>query len=268
MTTRPLRRDIRLLVINPNSSQEMTDGMERAIRTLDLSPNVHITMYTAPPESPPSINDGEDIEASNEVVTNNLRQTWILDDYDGALVACYSVHWLVDSITTLAGQRFLVTGIFEASILTALPLLQRQYGGTTGWGIVTTGKFWEDHLTAGVKRYLGQSSGDQNSLFLGVHSTGLDAADFHGDISPDIIRGRLKEATRRLLHEGPVQCVVLGCAGMSGLDEIVRSTIREEYPRQQAESVYIIDGVKAGIGILEQMVKNKRMFQDPELPAY
>ncbi|ROV96051.1 hypothetical protein VPNG_09152 [Cytospora leucostoma] len=268
MTTRPLRRDIRLLVINPNSSQEMTDGMERAIRTLDLSPNVHITMYTAPPESPPSINDEQDIALSDEFVIQNLRETGILEDYDGALVACYSVHWLVDGIAQLAGHRLLVTGIFEASILTALPLLRQRYTKPTGWGIVTTGKFWEDHLTVGVKEFVGQSRGDKNNLFFGVHSTGLDAADFHGDISPDLIRGRLKEATRQLLREGPVQCVVLGCAGMSGLDEIVRSTIQEEYPRQQAESVYIIDGVKAGIGILEQMVKNKRMFKDSQLTAY
>lgn len=36
MTTQVLRRNIRLLVINPNSSHEMTHGIERAIRSMDL----------------------------------------------------------------------------------------------------------------------------------------------------------------------------------------------------------------------------------------
>lgn len=221
-------------------------------------------MYTAPPESPSSINDSKDIDDSDNAVFKDLRYTGILKDYDGVLVTCYSSHPLVKNISILGGQRLLVTGIFEASILTALPLLSWDPDHMrTGWGIVTTGVFWEAHLTGGVKDFLGQPGRDKNSLFLGVHSTGLDAADFHGGVSPDLIRSRLKEATRRLLHEGRVQCVVLGCAGMSGLDEIVRSTIREEYPTEWTKSVYIIDGVKAGIGVLEQMVKNRMMFQDP-----
>lgn len=196
----------------------------------------------------------------------NIQETGLLEHYDGALVACYSVHTLVDRIATARNHRFPVTGIFEASILTVLPLLQREDDGATGWGIVTTGKFWEEHLTAGLKKYLGQSGEHNNILFHGVHSTGLDAGDFHGEVPPEVIHRRLKEATKRLLHQGRVHCVVMGCAGMAGLEDLVRSTIREEYPPELAERVYIIDGVRAGIGALEQMVKNRRMFRDPRLP--
>lgn len=191
----------------------------------------------------------------------DLWQKDTLKDYDGALVACYSVHPLVSTIASMTYHRIFVTGIFEASILATLPLLRRGDRGTTGWGIVTTGKFWEDHLTTGVKNYLGQSLDSHNSLFLGVHSTGLDADDFHRhDIPPDLIRRKLKEATVQLLRTGSVQCVVMGCAGMAGLEDIVRSTIREEYPQEQAEGVYVMDGVRAGTGVLEQMVRNGRMF--------
>lgn len=257
-----------MLVINPNSSHEMTNGMERAMSSLDLPKSVEITMYTAPPESPPSINDGLDIKTSEEVVMKSLQEMGILKDYDGALVACYSVHTLVARIAAACNHQFPVTGIFEASILATLPLLRRDGDGATGWGIITTGKFWEDHLTVGLKKYLGQSGEDGNSLFLGVHSTGLLAGDLHGhDVSPELVQSRLKEATRRLLHEGPVHCIVMGCAGMAGLEDIIRSTVREEYSQERAQSVYVIDGVRAGIGALEQMVKNKRMFQDPRLPV-
>lgn len=197
----------------------------------------------------------------------NLQETGMLKHYDGALVACYSVHTLVGRIATAENHALPVTGIFEASILAALPLLRRGDDGATGWGIVTTGKFWEDHLTAGLKNYLGQSGEQNNGLFLGVHSTGLDAGDFHGDVPPEVVHRRLKEATKRLLRRGYAQCVVMGCAGMAGLEDMVRCTIWEEYPAELAERVYVIDGVRAGIGALEQMVKNKRMFQDPRLPG-
>jgi hypothetical protein len=38
MTTKFLRRSTRILVLNPNSSESMTHGVEEAIRTLHLSP--------------------------------------------------------------------------------------------------------------------------------------------------------------------------------------------------------------------------------------
>lgn len=70
----------------------------------------------------------------------------------------------------------------------------------------------------------------------------------------------MKEATQALLRKGRVECVVMGCAGMAGLEDIIRSAIKEEYKSDTADRVHVIDGVRAGVGVLEQMVKNKRMF--------
>lgn len=197
------------------------------------------------------------------MVYDNLKGK--LGDYDAVLVACYSVHPLVHALARDAPD-VVVTGIFEASILAALPLLGPPVRAGSGkrpmrWGIVTTGKFWEEHLTQGVKEFLGQEVNDPNCKFAGVQTTGLTAGDFHGGIDPAVIKRKLEEATTRLLESTAVECVVMGCAGMAGLEEIIRSVARKEYGKTAGDKVFIIDGVKAGIGLLEQTVRNRKMFQ-------
>ncbi|KAL2016657.1 hypothetical protein VTK56DRAFT_3201 [Thermocarpiscus australiensis] len=261
MTTNLVRRSTKILVLNPNSSRAMTHGMEEAIRGIELSQSNEIYTYTAPIESPASINNGEDLLESTEVVSQNLTKTGILKQYDAVLVACFSVHPLVGWLAERDGAlgRLAVTGIFEASILTCLSLLPPR----KKWGIVTTGKFWEDHLAQGVNDFLGAEARSCNGRFAGVESTGLNAGDFHGDIDPAVIQKKLREAAKRLLGHGDVECVVMGCAGMAGLEEIIRSVAIEEYGPERGNQLLIVDGVKAGIGLLEQMVRNKRAFQRP-----
>ena len=73
--------------------------------------------------------------------------------YDGVLVACYSVHPLVQRLQAPA-----VTGIFEASVLTALSVSLE----TQSFGIVSTGKVWETALTEAVNGFLGsKAKGDR-----------------------------------------------------------------------------------------------------------
>lgn len=52
----------------------------------------------------------------------------------------------------------------------------------------------------------------------------------------------------------------MGCAGMSGLEETIRGAVIEEYGQDEGSKVLVIDGVRAGVCMLEQMVRNKRMF--------
>ena len=196
------------------------------------------------------------------MVYQNLSSTGILNQYDAVLVACFSVHPLVGRLQVAEGlgpldNTLAVTGIFEASILACLSLIppHRQ------WGIVTTGKFWEDHLTQGVNDFLGAEPQAYNTKFAGVETTGLNAGDFHGGVDPAVVREKLKNATQRLLAQGRVECVVMGCAGMAGLEEIIRSVAVEMYGLERGNSLLVIDGVRAGIGLLEQMVRNKRAFQ-------
>ena len=193
------------------------------------------------------------------MVYSDLVEKGLLKQYDAVLVACYSVHPLVDMLADRDGEfgRLVVTGIFEASILTCLSLL----GHGKKWGIVTTGRFWEEHLTRGVNAFLGTDPRDRNTKFAGVETTGLTAGDFHGGLDPEFVGQKLREAAGRLLEKWNVECVVMGCAGMAGLEEIIRSVAVDKYGPTEANQLLVIDGMRAGIGLLEQIAHNKRLFQ-------
>lgn len=179
--------------------------------------------------------------------------------HDGVLVACYSSHPLVSRLAAVYPQ-LAVTGIFEASISAVLPLLYPQPPTSGRWGIVTTGTFWEDHLEAAVQLFLDQQQ-PRNNTFRGVFTTGFNAADFHdGGVAPENVTEKLKDATMWLLASGGVDCVVMGCAGMAGLEGIIRETIVAEYGEERARKVYVVDSVRAGVSVLEGMVRNRRMF--------
>ncbi|KAL2167367.1 hypothetical protein VTG60DRAFT_1356 [Thermothelomyces hinnuleus] len=259
MATNLVRRTTKILVLNPNSSARMTHGLEQGLRHVELSQSIEVHTYTAPGESPESINDGEDVQTSCRVVSKDLEATGLLRQYDAVLVACFSVHPLIGVLAEKEGEfdRLSVMGIFEASILTCLSLLRPN----KKWGIVTTGKFWESHLTQGVSQFLGTQSQDLSTKFAGVETTGLNAGDFHGGVDPEVVKEKLGEATARLLSKGDVECVVMGCAGMAGLEEIIRSVALDEYGSRYARELLVIDGVRAGVGLLEQVVRNKRAFQ-------
>ncbi|KAK0387488.1 hypothetical protein NLU13_5800 [Sarocladium strictum] len=255
----PSERAVRILLLNPNSSTAMTDGMEAAAKKLILPDYIDISTYTASSSSPASINDNNDINASTEVVLSDKNVMKSIEDgaYDAVLVACFSVHTLVPKLSE--HKNLAVTGIFEASILTSLSIIGDP-SGSEKWGVVTTGKFWEDHLAHGVNQFIGQNKGDENSKFAGVFSSGLTAGDFH-TLPPEEVKAKLKAATKKLLQTGSVKCVAMGCGGMAGLEEIIRETAVEVYGEQEAANVFIIDGVKAGILQLEQTVRSRRAFQ-------
>lgn len=152
-------------------------------------------------------------------------------------------------------------GIFEASVLHALSLVDSIYVHSESqepnkWGIVTTGKVWEELLTLGVERFLGIKRGLGMGRFAGVVTTGLNATELH-DFPKEEVDRRMKEALRRLLSPtdggGKVTAVCLGCAGMVGLDETVYEVGRE-FGYEEGE-LRVVDGVKAGVLVLEGLLK-------------
>ncbi|KAI1211495.1 Asp/Glu/hydantoin racemase [Annulohypoxylon truncatum] len=266
MSTELVRgKTTKILVLNPNSSKAMTDGLKGVIDSIDLSYSTEIYTYTAPEPSPASINDGKDLQHSCQTVLADLQSRYHQSEfpYDGVLIACYSVHPLVSCMQRAGAYSSSVTGIFEASVLAALSLLR----DGDAWGIVTTGKWWEEHLANGVDSFLGaKAREDPNPRFRGVESTGLNASDFHNGVDPAVVRQKLKEATQRLLAKGGVKVILMGCAGMAGLDTIIRSAASEAQGEKFAYSeLHVIDGVRAGIMQVEQMIKHQRLL--PRQPS-
>ena len=135
-----------------------------------------------------------------------------------------------------------MTGIFEASIATCLQSIDLHQK----FGIVSTGKQWEDILTASTSELLGPGA---EARYAGTETTGLNADELHSTPEAEVDR-RMKDATKRLL-EKDVQAICLGCAGMAGLDIVVREACVEHLGEQEGERVRIVDGVVAGVCFLE-----------------
>ena len=227
---------MKLLLLNPNSSQAMTESMRTAAQ-LAKCLDIHIGTYTA--AGPACINDAADILASTDAVLQDPTFTLKARQYDAILVACFSVHDLVSELACLEKP---VLGLFEASILTALTLI----GPAAKWGIITTGSFWVRHLEDGVADFLGGSG-----RFAGVVSTGLCATDFH-TLPKAVVHAKIQDATRRLLSHG-VSCVVLGCGGMVGMEGVIRAAADRQ--------LHVVDGVKAGVLQLANAVKCRDLFR-------
>jgi Asp/Glu/hydantoin racemase len=139
-----------------------------------------------------------------------------------------------------------VTGIFESSVTAALLLI----GKGQKFGIVSTGKVWEGLLTTAVERLLGESS----HLFSGVATTGLNATDLHEAPTAEV-KKRMKEATKTLIRTGDVAAICLGCAGMAGMEEMMREACIETLGEERGREIRIVDGVKAGVVFLEGLLR-------------
>lgn len=209
----------------------------------------------------PSINSPDDAAESARLCLPAVIP--LLPEHDAFLVACYSQHPLVPQLKHEcellrseatkgaggAGARKYVTGIFEASVLSSLALTGSS--PKESFGIVSTGKIWETALQHAVHEMLGV---DSTQRFAGCQTTGLNASELH-DLPAEEVRGKMKEATKRLLHDGKtagsdVRAICLGCAGMVGLEEAVREACTEELGEEKSKHIAIIDGVKAGVGQL------------------
>ncbi|GAA5906436.1 hypothetical protein JCM5296_000456 [Sporobolomyces johnsonii] len=268
-----------ILIVNPNTTESMTRGLETMLEPyLASSPLPRPTFWTAP-SGVPSINSLADCHTSALACLPALVP--LLSTHSAVLVACYSVHPLVDllqpppSSGTPPPQTKPVLGIFEASVLACLAHIGPSItgdgdgnGDERAFGIVSTGKAWEPLLAAGVRDFLLHGGGcddrdrqgaESLDQFAGVETTGLDATELH-DAPPALVRERIKAAVKRLIRRAQARgkklgAVCLGCAGMAGMDETVREACVEELGAERGRDVEIVDGVKAGWAMLDAQVR-------------
>lgn len=105
-------------------------------------------------------------------------------------------------------------------------------------------------LTTAVQRLLGESS----LWFSGVATTGLNATDLH-DTPATEVKKRMKDATKTLIESGEIGAICLGCAGMAGMEEMVREACIETLGEEKGQDIRIVDGVKAGLVFLEGLLR-------------
>lgn len=218
----------RILVINPNNSI----GMSNTLRTMVRPPPGTMVQYYTSADGPASIDGARTSLQSAAAALGPLIQSNALAGHDGFLVACYSAHPLVECLREMTSKP--VMGIFQASIFWALSL-----GGR--FGIVTTNQRWDYILTKSVHDLIGS-----NPSFARVICTGYSAAEVHGETNKNPVQRAMAEAAQKLVRDDHCDIIILGCAGMTGLEQTVRDAV--------GKHVTIIDAVVAGVHMLAGLI--------------
>lgn len=180
-----------LYVINPNSSEHVTEGIDRAVDPLRAWG--HPIRCLTLPEGPPGIETDAHVAG---VVEPQLRLAETLKDASGIVSACFSDPGVAQMRAAL---RVPVIGIREAAVTQALTLGQR-------FGVIAIG-------AASVRRHLAafEAMGVMGRLG-GDRPLGLSVIDL---ADRDRTLGRMIEVGRALRDEDGADVLIMGCAGMA-----------------------------------------------------
>ncbi|MCJ1462628.1 Arp2/3 complex subunit, actin nucleation center [Pseudocyphellaria aurata] len=259
--------------------------------------NISETQYTyfTNPTGVSSINSPDDAALSTDHALPAVLP--LLRRHDAFLVACFSPHPLVRALkrrtnkpvvgifeASIASAVQLLNhlprisageeseesqheGIGDATATPHLETTPAQQVGTTAvdpppptqkFAIISTADVWGPVLSSAVRSADPEMLGPERAaaLFAGVQTIGLDAGDLHGKSQQEgEAEKRVRCAVRKLVDgeegQGEVGVIVLGCAGMAGMERWVR----EEWVRSGGGRV--LDGVKAGVGILQGLVRGR-----------
>lgn len=223
-----------LLVINPNSSDKVTNNLEKI---LVAPPGVELTFYTAPTSAPKEIDGNHTSILSEQSVLPDLLAKDVASKYDGFLICCYSDHPLIYSFGKHTKKPIL--GIMQATLLYGLlnPSVNKLF-------ILTSVDEWEQILDTAITSFVGTDEFPakkfQKTKALNVSVLNLsDPEEF----------SKIYNKVKHFLEaysEDNIDCVLLGCAGMAGLD----AKLTEAFP-----GIQFIDSVKIGVELLTSFVR-------------
>src|SRR5690606_10917657 len=186
-----------LFVINPNSTQAVTDAFDAALDPLRMGDGPRIQCLTLA-EGPAGVQTQLDVESVTLPLVRLVRE---LDARHGAAAAGYVIACFSDPGLHAVREATAkpVLGISESGMLTALTLGQR----------------------VGVIAILRQSLARHGRMFGAMGLAGRVAAELPLDLGVVELsdaartRERLLQVGRRLRDEHQADVLVLGCAGMA-----------------------------------------------------
>jgi len=191
-------------VVNPNSLEAVTRGIDEALQPLRLAEGPRIECHTLK-EGPPGIQTQQDVEAA---IPPLMRKVASLEPDAGAfVVACYSDPGL-HALREITKKP--VIGISEAGILTALTMGQRV-------GVIAI-------LSASIPRHLRYygAMGVMDRI-AGELPVGLGVAEL-ADRERAFLR--MAEVGRMLRDAHGADVLVMGCAGMASLRQQLQDDVR------------------------------------------
>lgn len=93
--------------------------------------------------------------------------------------------------------------------------------------------------------------GGNSDRYVGTHATGLGVVELQTG-SRAKVEGLITKGTVELVEKG-ADVIILGCAGMTGMEPLVRRAAREV--SEDYKDIAVIDGAKAGMQILAGLAR-------------
>lgn len=189
---------MRIFVINPNTSESVTDHIRRELETIKRS-DTELTVAN-PKHGPVSIESAYD-EALAGAPTLGLVKQANDEGYDAIVLACFSDPAL-DAAKEIS--EALVVGIEEATLHIAAMLGHK-------FSIMTS-----------LKRRI--PTRELHARLKGVESAyasapALEMPVLEMDANPEEAKARILELARQAVEQDGAEVIVLGCAGLSGYAE-------------------------------------------------
>ena len=213
---------MRILVINPNTSEEMTSDIGDAARRYARADTELETV--CPDWGPRSIEGHYEDYVAAVATLDVIRER--ADGFDGVVIACFGDPGLPAAREV---SPVPVVGIAEAAMLTACTVAHR-------FSIVTVlprvKPFLED-----VVRYHGLES-----RCASIRTTPLSVLDCERD--PSAAEREIVKASHAAIADDGAEAICLGCAGMGPLDKAVQGQI----------GVPVLDGTACAVKLLEGIV--------------
>ena len=214
---------MRIKVINPNTTQSMTDTIAAAARQA-AAPATDV-VATSPAMGPASIEDHYDEAFSVIGVIDEVRKGE-LEGFDGYVIACFGDPGLLAAREIARGP---VVGIAEAAMHMASLI-------STGFSVVSTLERSRPILEHLVEAY------GMGRFCRSVRATDIAVLDLEKPESN--ARSTIIAECRKAMAEDHADCVLLGCAGMADLQR----SIAEEL------GIPVVDGVAAAVKLVEGLV--------------
>ena len=230
---------MRILLINPNTSEEFTSRIQK-IASKIASSDTQITALN-PDKGPKSIESVYDeLLSASGTLELAIKE---LENYDAFIIACYSDHPTIYALREITDKP--VLGIAEASMYFACMLGHN-------FSIVTTNEEWEPLLWEAVSRY------GLEKRCASVRSTRMPVLALESK-APEEVYQLIRNTAIKAINEDDAEVICLGCAGMTGLDQRLQDDL----------NVPVLDGVACAVKIAEGLVtigartSKQRLYRKP-----
>ena len=234
------KEEMRILMINPNTSESFTASIQSIADQFRL-PTTEV-VAVSPKSGPRSIESAYDELLSAQPTIETLIENQ--EDFDAFVLACYSDHPAIHAAREMTSKP--VIGIMEASLYTACMLGHR-------FSIVTTNDRWVPLLWDAIRRY------GVAERCASVRATSMPVLALEGG-GDQTVRERVLDEARKAIEMDGADVVCLGCAGMAGLHAQLSGEL----------GVPVVDGVAMAVKLMEALVgygartSKKRAYAFPD----